>query len=169
MGPTPRAPAHPGQQKTAPPPAPRGQPAPPDRQQRRRSAGRCQLPWLQPRADSVRPGPSGGDMIYFGRNRAIEICEQKAEPWSCAEQQTVTDPPDPTSGHRTKERLDSPSPSQRPGFGRLLTGCRLDARPGTGGHPLDTECRGVDEDAGPQAAGDPVVDELSGDRLPLPS
>lgn len=70
---------------------------------------------LQPRADPVRPGPSGGDMIYFGRNRAIEICEQKAEPWSWAEQQTVTDPPNPTSGHRTKERLDSPSLSQRPG------------------------------------------------------
>ena len=45
-------------------------------------------------------------MIYFGRNRAIEICEQKAEPWSWAEQQTVTDPPPrtPTQHQVTEQR-----------------------------------------------------------------
>lgn len=87
-------------------PAPRGQPAPPDRQQRRPG----QLRWLQPRADPVRPGPSGRDMIYFGRNRAIEICEQKAEPWSWAEQQTVTDTPPPNIRSRSKGAPGFPQP-----------------------------------------------------------
>lgn len=83
-------------------PAPWGQPALPDHQQRR--------PGQLPRANPVRPGPSGGDMIYFGRNRAIEICEQKAEPWSWAEQQTVTDTPPPNIRSRSKGAPGFPQP-----------------------------------------------------------